>query len=146
MDGPFATAFRNWSKVPAVFVLDLQTGSETLLALGWQPVIANGGETVVVADSEGHYRAVAVASGKAAAVPVSGTACPRLTASPSADVFLAWCQPTSDDPVAFTERNSPLIGARRMMTLKLVRLNHAEGQTVVSAIDPRAAVSFGVAR
>jgi hypothetical protein len=146
VDGPFATAFRNWSKVPVVFVLDLQTGSETLLALGWQPVIANGGETVVVADSEGHYRAVAVASGKAAAVPVSGTACPRLTASPSADVFLAWCRPTSDDPVAFTERNSPLIGARRMMTLKLVRLNHAEGQTVVSAIDPRAAVSFGVAR
>jgi hypothetical protein len=55
------------------------------------------------------------------------------------------CQATGDDPVAYTQRNSPLVGAKRMMTLRLFSPKNPKGQLIAPAIDPRTMLSFGSA-
>lgn len=64
-------------------------------------------------------------------------------ALPAQDVVLSLCVPTKGAKVRFTQHNSPLVGPKEMLSLKLARMNGNEFQTVVPSIDPRTRVSFG---
>jgi hypothetical protein len=139
----FGKTFRDWEKVPAVFVWDLAAGTESFLHVGWRPVVSHDGRSVLVSDLESTYKQVDVATGKASTVTWRGIVWPGAIASPAKDVVLSWCYPTQGLKIKYTTNNSPLRGPKQMLTLKLARLNSAEFQTVVPYLDPRWKVSFG---
>src|SRR5262249_27839153 len=56
--GDFGACFKKWDKVPAVHVLDIDTGKKTFLHLGWRPVVASDGKTVLVQDFDNRLRLV----------------------------------------------------------------------------------------
>ncbi len=135
--------FRAWGKVPAVFVLNLDTGTETFLAEGWRPVVSDDGRSILVMDREGQARVVDAGSGRPLALRVPGRDCPRLIASPAPGQFLALCRPGAGEPIELSTRNSPLAGAKPLLTVSFIRTDSGERQAVVRAVDPRTVVSFG---
>ncbi len=137
----FGRSFKGWEKVPAVFIRDVDAQTESFLHLGWQPVVSSDGQSVLVSDLENAWKRVDVATGKSVAATWPGLWTP--IASPTGDVVLSLCLPTKGVKVRFTEHNSPLVGPKEMLSLKLAKVNANEFQTVVPHIDPRTNVSFG---
>lgn len=134
-------SFPGWEKVPAVFIRDVDAETETLLHVGWSPVVSSDGLSVLVSDLEGAWKSVNVATGKAVTAAWPGLWKP--IAIPTRDVALSVCLPTQGKKVRFTEHNSALVGPKEMLSLKLAKVNGNEFQTVVPQIDPRACISFG---
>jgi hypothetical protein len=135
------TSFERWPKIPAVFVRDVDAQTETFLHVGWHPVVSFDGQSVLVSDNEGGWRRVDVLTGKSASATWPGLWMP--IAVPAKDVVLSLCVPTKGAKVRFTEHNSPLVGPKEMLSLKLASVNGNGFQTVVRHIDPRTRVSFG---
>ena len=59
------------------------------------------------------------------------------------DVLLYRANPPRDVAPKLTENNSPFIGPKAMLSLKLAELSSGRFQTVVADLDPRTSVSFG---
>jgi hypothetical protein len=140
----FGKGFKGWEKVPAVFIRDVDAQTESFLHLGWQPVVSSDGQSVLVSDLENAWKRVDVTTGKSITATWPGLWSP--IASPTRDVVLSLCLPTKGVKVRFTEHNSPLVGPKEMLSVKLARVNADEFQTVVPHIDPRTNVSFGQVR
>ncbi len=137
----FGMSFKRWPKIPAVFVRDVDAQTESFLHIGRHPVVSCDGQSVLVSDNEGAWKRVDVATGKSATATWPGLWMP--IALPAQDVVLSLCVPTKGAKVRFTQHNSPLVGPKEMLSLKLARMNGNEFQTVVPSIDPRTRVSFG---
>ena len=137
----FGKSFKGWEKVPAVFIRDVDARTESFLHLGWHPVVSSDGQSVLVSDLENAWRRMDVATGKSIAATWPGVWTP--IAMPTRDVVLSLCLPTKGVKVRFTEHNSPLVGPKEMLSVKLARVNAAEFQSVVSHVNPRTRVSFG---
>jgi hypothetical protein len=59
------------------------------------------------------------------------------------DVLLYRANPPRDVAPKLTENNSPLVGPKPMLSLKLAELSSGRFQTIVADLDPRTSVSFG---
>lgn len=136
--------FQGWTKVPAVFIRDVDAETESFLHVGWHPIVAFDSESVLVSDNQNAWKRVDVATGKSINATWPGLWTP--IASPTKDVVLSLCLPTKGVNLRFTEHNSPLVGRKEMLSLKLAKVNGDGFQTVVPYIDPRAGVSFGRVR
>jgi hypothetical protein len=140
----FVESFRGWDQVPVVFIRDVDAETESFLHVGWHPVVSLDGRSVLVADKEYAWRRVDAATGKSIDATWPGQWMP--IASPTESIVLSLCLPTKGMKIRFTEHNSPLVGPKEMLSLKLARVNTNEFQTVVPDIDPRTRVSFGQVR
>jgi hypothetical protein len=138
---PFGKMFATWDKVPAVFVRDIEAGTESFLHVGARPLVSSDGRVVLVDDYHAQCRLVDVATGKS--TPATWPGKWFEIAMLQKDIVLSWCLPTAGTKVKYSENNSPLVGPKEMLSLKLARLNSNEFQTVVPYIDPRMKVSFG---
>jgi hypothetical protein len=141
-DDTFGKDFKHWGKVPAVFIHDFDAATDTLLQVGWRPAVSSDGQFVLVGDWEDAFQRVDVQTGKSQSATWPG-AYPRLVAYPRKDIVLSWGLPTAGAKIEYTKGNSPLVGPKQMLTIKLARMNTSEFQTVVPSIDPRDVVSFG---
>lgn len=142
----FGKAFQTWDKVPSVFIRDVDARTESLLHVGWLPVVSFDGQSVLVTDPDGAWRLVDVATAKSRAVTWRGTAWGGAIAMPAQDVVLSWSLPTEGTKIKHTENNSPLVGPKPMLALKAAKLNSEEFQTIVPYVDPRDRISFGQVR
>jgi hypothetical protein len=136
----FGDFFRNWDKVPAVFVRDINTGTDSFVHIGVDPVVSIDGKAVLVTDCQGHWNKVHLVDKTSADLVLT---CGSIVADLGSGVLLAWSFPTAGTKVEPTKYYSPLVGPREMLALKLCRINSNDFQTVVPSIDPRAEVSFG---
>ena len=140
----FGSTYRGWERVPAVFIRDVESGTESFVAVGWRPVISPDGRSVLVADADPRsYRRIDLEQGKMSGVKWPG-AWREPIAWPAEDIALSWCLPTQGREIKYTQNNSPLVGPKLMLSLKLTRFNTNEFETVVPYIDPRHRISFGI--
>jgi len=138
-------SFQNWPQVPVVCVRDMAARTESMLHVGWRPVVSADGSVVLMSDNNGRVTEVETATGKARVVSWPGLIYPGTIALPKKDVVLSWALPTdSGKPIRRPAKRSPLGGPMQMQTLKLVRPAGNEFQTVLPEIDPRSQVSFGM--
>jgi hypothetical protein len=138
----FGAGFKGWEKVPAVHVLDTDTGKRTFLHLGWQPIVSSDGKSVLVQDFDNRLRLVTVADGKSQAVKLPGY-WGRSLALLEGSRVLYWGLPTTGSPPRFTKYNSPLAGPKPMPSLKVADINSDKFHTVLPYLDPRDVISFG---
>ena len=92
-DETFARMFRNWEKIPSVYVWDVDAGTETFLHVGSAPVVSQDGRFVLISEYDGgwaHVR-VDVATGESTSVNYHGSnkAGATVIASPAQGVVLA---------------------------------------------------------
>src|SRR2546425_7963066 len=59
------------------------------------------------------------------------------------DLAIYWGLPTTGSVQKTTKRNSPLVGAKKMPSIKAARLTTGEFQTIIPFMDPRHEVLFG---
>ena len=59
------------------------------------------------------------------------------------DIVLYWALPTTGAVQRTTTNNSPLVGAKKMPSIKAARLSSGEFQTLIPFMDPRHEVVFG---
>jgi hypothetical protein len=142
----FGTAFQSWPSIPAVFVRDLAQNTDTLLHVGWNPIVSSDGGFVLVSDMDGPPRMVNVSTRVSDPASWPGMAGSGAFAVIAPDRVLSWCLPTAGVETSFTTNNSPLVGPKQNLSLKLARLSSRGFQTVVPKIDPRRQVSFGLNR
>jgi hypothetical protein len=134
-----------WDEVPAVYVLDIESGTSTFLHVGWTPIVSSDGEKVLVGgyndQMELCWRRLTVASKRSEPIRWPGDYGDAI-ALPD-DVVVYWGLPTTGAPIKYTQGNSALRGPKLMLTLKVATIDSTRFQTVVPAIDPRSLVSFG---
>jgi hypothetical protein len=138
----------SWTELPAIYILDLQSGRSRFLSLGWIPVVSSDGKSVFVAGwvsarngIELIWKRVDVGTGAVADVSWPGDA-GGLIANPTDDLVLYWGLPTTGVPI----KHSPYGSFRRglmLVTIKAAIFNTGRFQTVIPEIDPRERVSFG---
>ena len=59
------------------------------------------------------------------------------------ELVIYWGLPTTGAVQGVTTNNSPLVGAKKMPTLKVARLGTREFQTILPSMDQRRCVQFG---
>jgi hypothetical protein len=128
-----------WGELPAIYILDIQSGETRFLSLGWTPVVSANGKGVFIGawipDSKLGikfvWKHVDVATGLAIDVTWPGST-GDLIANPVDDLILYCGLPTT--------------GAKSMLlTIKVSVLNSGRFQTVIPDMEPRH-VSFGQVR
>lgn len=131
-----------WDELPAIFMLDAETGESRLLHVGWTPIVSASGEEVLVGgwDRSGvfSWNRLTLASGKSTPVEWPGNVGGAI-ALPADQIVLYAGQPAMNRRPATDRVSQP----RSWLTLKLARLNSNDFQTIVARHDERDFVSFG---
>jgi hypothetical protein len=141
--GDFSTS---WDEVPAVYVFDMDAGRSVFLHVGWLPVVASDGKSVLVGGwtsrSELAWSRVDMATGESKPVQWPGDAQGAIAAVPE-DLVVYWGWPAEGAAPQFTEHNSQPGGRRPMLAIKIARLDSKTSETLVPDLDPRARACFG---
>jgi hypothetical protein len=135
--------FRTWDKVPAVHVLDTDTGRKTLVRVGWSGVVSSDGKTILVHDFGQHWTVVDVATGESRRADWPGRVHGGVIAFLESKWVVYWGLPTSGTAIRYTRNNSPIVGKKVMLTVKVAEIDTERFQTIVRELDPRCAVGFG---
>jgi len=138
----FAAGFGKWDPVPVVCIHDVDTNETTVLHLGWRPVVAEDGETVLVRDWHGRCRRVSVTDRTARLVSWPGNWQGPIALLKNDRVVYSGLQ-TTGNPAKFTKNNSPLVGPKPEGSIKIADLNGQQFCTLIPYIDPRQDISFG---
>jgi len=142
-DEEFGRATKGWERVPAVHVLDLETGRSRAVHAGERPLVSPDGRSILLQDFELHWRILDLETNQSRPFAAVGAIHPGAIAFVDPDTVLYWAWPTEGSATEYTEHNSPLVGKKQMRALKLVDLRDGRFQTAVPFVDPRHAVSFG---
>jgi hypothetical protein len=139
---PLAKSFtdRSWSRIPAVFIRDVEGQTEEFLHTGWRPTVSIDGTRVLLSDAVGTFYCVQSATRKAYALTGPGKDAP--IAMLDDRTLLAWCFPTSGTKVKF-KGAWPVNGPAEVFAIKLTRTDSEAFQTVVP-YDESTGVSFGL--
>ncbi len=143
----FGNLFAKWDRVPAICIVNAETGEQRTLCAGACPILSTDGQTMLVADLQGNHqpqwRKVDVMSGAFQTVPTPpGKLYRRYVALGASDDCLYLQLPQPGETSGITKYYSPLVGARQLFLLKAGKLGQAEGKTIGNDFDPRSDVSF----
>lgn len=141
---PFASSLLEWEQVPAVHVLDIESGRTEVVYVGMRGGVSPDGTQVLVCDLEQRWRVVDLTSHSVRALVPQGGINPGPIAWLDGRRALYWAAPTEGASLGVTEHNSPLVGPKPMRTLKVFDLRSGGFSTLVPSIDPRRRVGFGI--
>jgi hypothetical protein len=141
----FGDFVKEWDELPAVHILDIESGQSTFVHLGLVSVVALDGRSMLVGaynSASWWWKRVDIESGESIQVQWPGDEGGPI-AVPADNIVVYWGLPTAGTPIEYTKSNSPLRGPKLMLTVKVALMDSDKFQTVVPYIDPRARVSFG---
>ena len=136
----FAAAYEHFGRVPLVVLRDLQTGSERVLHIGETAFVVPGSDRIVVQDNARHLRFVDLGDLRSETLPndqLPGITHKGVVAMLDRSHLLYWALPTEGQPPRYTLSNSPLVGPKLVLSLKVADIGTREFVTVVEHIDPR---------
>jgi len=143
----YGAEYTRWDRIPCVTIYDTETGESRVLHAGQDPLVSADGRSILALDREGHARRIDVASGDSIPVRLPGQ---RWSYEGSLLAYrdgmaLYWALPTEGTDVRYTKYNSPMVGPKEMLTIKIADLETGAFQTVVPYIDPRDRTTYGPA-
>ena len=131
--------------VPVVEVRDVAGGAITMLAIGLQPLWSPGNRTLLFQPAHDRVATLDLLDHKQGDVVLPGMST-RYEAIVIAYVgprkVLYWALPTAGADAAFTSGNSPLVGPKQLLSLKVADLDTGAFATVYENLDPRARVGY----
>jgi hypothetical protein len=138
-DPKFLSGVEDWSHLPAVYVLDVESGAKRYVHLGWHPLVAQDGGSVVV--KWGGYRRVDLASGTWRRLKWPGQWLPPIALLPG-DLLVYPGLPTRGMKVRHRKYGSFSAGTP-LGSIKVADLATGQFQTLVELADGRERFSFG---
>ena len=138
-------------KVPVVHRLELPGGKAVPLCVGRRSVVSQDGKTILVQGIGFEWMLHDVKTGRLGPAKLPGLYDrDRLgiyeggaIALLEGDLVIYWGLPTTGAAQRTTTNNSPLVGAKKMPSIKVARLSSGEFQTIIPFMDPRHEVLFG---
>ena len=131
--------------VPVVEIFDLETRGTTMLAIGQQPLWSPDNRTLLYQPADDRIEQMDLASRARRPVVLPGMS-KRYEQIAIAFVtsrrVLYWALPTVGVEPGFTGHNSPLVGVKQMLSLKVADLDTGAFATVYPRLDPRAVVGY----
>ncbi|MCY7388248.1 MAG: hypothetical protein LH481_09325 [Burkholderiales bacterium] len=129
------------ANAPVVRILDTSTGESSLLAAGRLPVVSSDGRSVLVARGRNvELILVDVTSGNERTLRRTGGLGTPIALVDSRYLIYKG-KTTAGGPSGITEHNSPLVGPKAMMAIKLMDIQTAQFTTLIPLIDPRYAIT-----
>lgn len=138
----FGEGFARWEAVPVTSVVDTVTGKERPIHVGWDPVVSTDGKRVLVSDYDSRWCLAETAGGAAQAVALPGS-WGSATALLADGRVIYRAYPTAGTRTGYTRFNSPLVGPKQLLTVKVGRLSTGQFCTIVADVDPRMCLSYG---
>jgi hypothetical protein len=139
-DPKFLSGVENWDLLPAVYVLDVQSGAKRYVHIGWYPVVAQDGGSVIV--KWGGYRRVDIATGTWTRFHWPARWGPPIALLPG-DLLIYAGLPTRGMPSGHRKYGSFSVGTP-LGSIKVADLATGRFQTLVKLADARERFSFGV--
>jgi hypothetical protein len=141
----FGKSWDRWPRVPAAHILDVKSGKVRFVCIGDDPVVSLDGKAVLVRDYDSRLRMVNVATGAWRPVQLPGQAWSysKSVIAFKGNSFLYWAVPTAGTAPKATKNNSPLVGPKWMLGLKVADVSTGGYETVWQDLDPRRDVDFG---
>lgn len=127
-----------------VSILDVETGERRPLHKGMNPIVSTDGASVLVNAARDGNLLIDVGTGASRRIDWPGN-WRGPVALLGGDLLLYRGLPTAGTPAKLTEHNSPFVGPKATGSLKLAELASGRFLTVVSDLDPRSEISFGIA-
>ena len=137
----FMESFQSANRIPAISIVDTETGSKKVLHQGWRPIVSDDGKTILATDYEFNTRLIDVATGQSRTVKLPdfyGVAVAVLGSK--AAIYLANQDPGEE---RLSQHNSPLVGPKKLPRIVYAEFGASEPKTIVSYIDPRWEVAYG---
>lgn len=134
--------FKGWDRVPIVMIFDIINGTSQFLHVGWNPLVSPDGKAILLSGVNKQNKIVSVETKQSRPVSWPGDWGGAISFVGD-DLILYFGLPTAGTDPQWTQRNSPLVGAKPMGTLKIANLNTGKFKTVLNYVDPRSVFSFG---
>lgn len=134
--------YENGKSVPGVFIYDLKENNNTFFAEGGGSLVTPDGKSIIVGHSDRSFSIINYKTKDSRPLKVPGLVRFPIGFAASNRV-LAFSLPTKGGPAQWTKNNSPLVGPKPMIAVKIIDLDTGEFQTVLNSIDPRHKASFG---
>ncbi len=144
-DDSFGAQWARWPRVPFTYVLNTSTGRSDPIHVGTDPIVSSDGAAILVSDGDGRHRLVDMASRKSDPATLPGF-WGEAFALVKGTFALYVAYPTEGLGGGYTESNSPLVGPKQMLSIKVADVETGRFQTVVRSVDPRRCLSYGAAR
>jgi hypothetical protein len=124
-----------------VRLLDTATGESTLLAPGRMPLVSSDGRTVLIARGRNFELVLIDVKTKTERVIRRSHGLGTPIALVDSRYLIYKGKPTPGAPTGETTNNSPLVGPKPMMAIKLLDLESGQFETLIPLIDPRRSVT-----
>lgn len=128
-----------------VHILDTATGEDVALAAGRTPIVSSDGKSVLITRGRDFSLVLVDVATRSEQLirRVHGLGTPIALAG--SRYLLYTGKTTPGAPAGTTTNNSPLVGAKAMLAIKLLDLKSGKFVTLVPLIDPRRSVSARIA-
>lgn len=143
--GKWPTDFRLPSadgRVGAVCEVNIESGESRVLLAGTNPVVSEDGRSLFLEDYDQRGILLDLKSGEQRPVSLPGR-WSKVLAITKDGRAIYWGLRTEGAEARQTTSNSPLAGAKPMMTIKVADMQSGRFSTLVPYVDPRSSASFG---
>lgn len=144
LNSSFAVKLSNWTALPVITILNIETGEAEYIHVGRFPVISQNGDSIIFSNfySE-NWKLYSLNKNKV----TDFNAPPGMVGfGPLAfndKYILYWGLPTKGSKIKYTKNNSLLRGPKPMLTIKVAEIDTDKFETIIPYIDPRSKISYG---
>jgi hypothetical protein len=136
-----------WTAWPTIWKLDIESGTEEFLAVGWESCGWIARDRVMIGGwpsiSQKAWLILDLSSRECELLILPGVVVGPVGGTNSGEVlYRAW--PIAGSKIQYAGNHSPLARAPQMVTIKLLDPTIGVFATVVPVVDPRTSVSFGI--
>ncbi len=136
----FGAVYSRAAIVPVVFLRDLRSRTERALHIGRVAIASPSGRELIVQDDALKMRRIAIDDEAMRSMPIA--ALPAMThrglvGFAGSTHVTYWAEPFTGRETQYTRSNSPLVGPKKLLSLRIANIENGEFVTVVERIDPR---------
>ncbi len=145
----FGAVYSRAALVPVIFLRDLRSTSERALHIGRVAVASPSSRELIVQDDALKMRRIAIDDEAMRSMPMA--ALPAMThrgiVGFAGTTHVAyWAEPFAGRETQYTLSNSPLVGPKKLLSLRIANIENGEFITVVERVDPRSRPSVTMMR
>lgn len=129
--------------IPVVYQFDLNTGLSTPLFIGMKPLVSKDGKYIISKSLDFSWVHYDISSKIFQKIVMPGMINDGPIALLDASHVLYWSFPTEGTIAKMTTNNSPLVGEKQMLSIKIANMKTGQFETLLPYVDPRRSISYG---
>lgn len=129
--------------IPVVYQFDLNTGLSTPLIIGMKPLVSKDGKYIICKSLDFSWIHYDISSKIFQKIVMPGMINDGPIVLLDASHVLYWSFPTEGTIAKMTTNNSPFVGEKQMLSIKIANMKTGQFETLLPYVDPRRSISYG---